>query len=103
MGNRAAGACRLFEVRASSLLRCNIRDWCRNILDRGKSDSDFADPNAIGPADIGYARALLDRRKPQGHLRSFLCDRPFASRLAINLATKNKKLEETHAKAAERG
>jgi hypothetical protein len=75
-GDGAAGACRLFEVRTSSLLRCNIGSWRRNILGRGKLDSGFAIRNAIAPADIGHARALVDRRKRQRHLRLPFCFAP---------------------------
>jgi hypothetical protein len=76
--------------------------WRRTILERWrrrKANSDAAIGNAIEPADIGHAGALLDRRKTAGSPSIVL---PLRALRGIS-RRKIKILEETHAKAAERG
>jgi hypothetical protein len=86
-------------VRAATLLRCNIGVGAEifSIAENQTPTSRIG--SAIEPADIGHAGAPLDRRKTAGSPSIVL---PLRTLRGIS-RRKIKVLEETDAKAAERG
>jgi hypothetical protein len=97
----AASACRSFEARsqAAALQYQGLAPNHSREIRLRKANPDAAIGSAIEPADIGHVGALLDRRKTAGSPSIVL---PLRALRAIS-RQKIKILEETDAKAAERG